>query len=96
MTEYSNRPERPRLEPEIIPPAHGRRESGWQYEVWPRYMSSTGGTHRLYVARLGPLGRSLPRDVFGPLVAGRVEQARHRGPAPMTGRWSGEAGRKPV
>lgn len=69
MTEYSNRPERPRLEPEIIPPAHGRRESEWQYEVWPRYMSSTGGTHRLYVARLGPLGLALLMALIGIVVA---------------------------
>jgi hypothetical protein len=69
MTEYSNRPERPRLEPEIIPPARGGRESEWQYEVWPPYMSSTGGTHRLYVARLGPLGLALLMALIGIVVA---------------------------
>ena len=70
MTEYSNRPERPRLEPEIIPPAHGRRESGWQYDVWQPYGSSTaGGTHRLYVARLGPLGLAVLMAVIGIVVA---------------------------
>jgi hypothetical protein len=72
MTEYSNRPERPRLEPEIIPPARGRRESGsgWQYDVWQPYMSSTaGGTRRLYVARLGPLGLVLLMALIGIVVA---------------------------
>jgi hypothetical protein len=70
MTEYSNRPERPRLEPEIIPPARSRRESGWQYEVWSPYGSSTaGGTHRLYVARLGPLGLALLMALIGIVVA---------------------------
>jgi len=70
MTEYSNRPERPRLEPEIIPPATSRRESGWQYEVWSPYASSTaGGTHRLYVGRLGPFGLALLMALIGIVVA---------------------------
>jgi hypothetical protein len=70
MTEYSNRPERPRLEPEIIPPARSRREAGWQYEVWSPYVSSSaGGTHRLYVARLGPLGLTLLMALIGIVVA---------------------------
>jgi hypothetical protein len=69
MSEYSNRPERPRLEPEIIPPARGRRESGWQYDVWQPYASSTGGPHRLYVARLGPIGLAILMALIGIGVA---------------------------
>jgi hypothetical protein len=69
MAEDSNRPERPRLEPEIIPPARGRRESEWQYDVWRPYVSSTGGTHRLYVARLGPFGLAVLMLLIGIVVA---------------------------
>ena len=70
MAEYSNRPERPRLEPEIIPPARGRREPGWQQDGWQPYASSTsGGTHRLYVARLGPVGLAVLMMLIGIVVA---------------------------
>jgi hypothetical protein len=68
MADDSNRPERPRLEPEIIPPARGRRDSGWQYDVWQPYMS-TGGTHRLYVGRLGPFGLAVLMLLIGIVVA---------------------------
>jgi hypothetical protein len=40
-----SRPERPRVEPEIIPPGDPRTR-------WEGY----GATHRIYVARLGPFG----------------------------------------
>jgi hypothetical protein len=56
MAHYSDRPERPRLEPEIIPPARGRREPGWQHDVWEPYAPSAGTTHRLYMAKFGPFG----------------------------------------
>jgi hypothetical protein len=70
MVEDSNRPERPRLEPEIIPPASGRHESGWQYDVWQPYVSpTTGGTHRLYVARLGPIGLAVLMLLIGIVIA---------------------------
>jgi hypothetical protein len=41
--------DRPRVEPEIIPPGDPRvrREGSWR---------SFDGTHRIYVARLGPFG----------------------------------------
>jgi hypothetical protein len=71
MVEDSNRPERPRLEPEIIPPARGRREPGWQYDAaWQPYASSTaGGTHRVYVARLGPIGLAVLMVLIGIVIA---------------------------
>jgi hypothetical protein len=69
MAQDSNRPERPRLEPEIIPPARGRREPGWQYDVWQPYASSTGGMHRLYVTRLGPIGLAVLMMLIGIVVA---------------------------
>jgi hypothetical protein len=48
--------ERPRVEPEIIPPDSHRRPwqgSGWRDDgMW----TSSDGTHRVYVARIGPFG----------------------------------------
>jgi hypothetical protein len=69
MMENSSRTERPRLEPEIIPPARGRRESDWQYDVWQPYGSTTGEMHRVYVARLGPIGLAALMFLIGIVVA---------------------------
>jgi hypothetical protein len=69
MVENSNRSERPRLEPEIIPPARGRRGSDWQPETWPRHGSTIGATHRLYVGRVGPFGLALLMLLIGIVVA---------------------------
>ena len=55
MPSNKNQPERPRREPEIIPPGKDRpdRNSGWP----PNYgYSQTRSTHRIYVSRIGPLG----------------------------------------
>lgn len=41
-------PERPRLEPEIIPPDR----SAWRTDGY----AESSGTHRIYVGRLGPFG----------------------------------------
>jgi hypothetical protein len=53
-------PERPRAEPEIIPPDRdGRhpdyRQSPWRADVF----TDRRGTHRIYIARLGPIGIAL-------------------------------------
>src|SRR5271163_2578285 len=69
MYQDSNHPERPRLEPEIIPPAKGRRGSDWQPVVWPPYASTAGTTQRLYVARLGPVGLAFLMVLIGIVVA---------------------------
>jgi hypothetical protein len=49
----SNEPERPRYEPEIIPPDRVRgdemRRATWGFD-------NAGGTHRIYVTRIGPFG----------------------------------------
>ena len=69
MYQDSNQPERPRLEPEIIPPAKGRRGSDWQPDAWPPYASTAGTTQRLYVARLGPVGLAFLMLLIGIVVA---------------------------
>jgi hypothetical protein len=68
MAHYSDRPERPRLEPEIIPPARSRREPGWQHDVWEPY-APRGSTHRLYVARIGPFGLAMLMLIIGFVAA---------------------------
>jgi hypothetical protein len=55
MPSNKNQPERPRHEPEIIPPGKDRpdRNAAWP----PNYgYSQTRSTHRIYVSRIGPLG----------------------------------------
>jgi hypothetical protein len=59
MPSNKNQPERPRREPEIIPPGKDRpdrnsdRNAAWP----PNYgYSQTRSTHRIYVSRIGPLG----------------------------------------
>jgi len=69
MSNNSNRPERPRLEPEIIPPRYGRRDGDWLEGNWTPYASSAGGTQRIYFAKLGPFGLAIVMLVIGFLAA---------------------------
>ncbi len=55
MTDDSNQPERPRVEPEIIPP--GRHQSDWRNSPWRD--DAYSGTQRVYVTRIGPFGMAL-------------------------------------
>jgi hypothetical protein len=60
MADDRERPERPRVEPEIIPPDRGGRQSNWRQPLWRTDgFTQTRGTHRIYVARLGPFGLAL-------------------------------------
>jgi hypothetical protein len=68
MTEDSNLPERPRLEPEIFPPARSRRGSDWAGD-WRPYISTAAGTHRVYVTKLGPFGIALLMLIIGVIAA---------------------------
>jgi len=61
-------PERPRSEPEIIPPDRTGRETGWRREGGRPY-GFTGGTHRIYVGGIGPLGIAILILVVGIIVA---------------------------
>jgi hypothetical protein len=58
MPNQQEQPERPRQEPEIIPP--GRDWPG-RDSAWPPNNGFDGrrGTHRIYVGRIGPLGFAL-------------------------------------
>jgi hypothetical protein len=69
MVEDSRYTERPRLEPEIIPPRRTRGDSDWPPRDWRPYISAATGTHRLYVGRLGPFGFAVIMLVIGILAA---------------------------
>jgi hypothetical protein len=58
---YSNQPpERPRAEPEIIPPDRSGHRSDWRNAPWQGDMFTRArGTQRIYVTRVGPLGVAL-------------------------------------
>ncbi len=64
----SNEPERPRVEPEIIPP--NRFGRGDREQSGPPYgYSQMRGTHRVYVGRIGPFGFALIMLIAGFLAA---------------------------
>jgi hypothetical protein len=71
MAKSSNEPERPRAEPEIIPPDRNQtRSSGWPpYGVPQSAYTQSAGMHRVYVSRIGPIGFALLILVIG-LFAG--------------------------
>jgi hypothetical protein len=65
MAPYSNEPERPRVEPEILPPDRSGRNRG---DGWPPHGYSNG-PQRIFVTRIGPFGFALAMLVVGLLVA---------------------------
>ena len=70
MAKYPDQPERPRAEPEIIPPDRsggpGRRDPAWPP---PDGFTPAYGTQRVYVGRIGPFGFALLLLVIGFLAA---------------------------
>lgn len=68
-TKNSNEPERPRVEPEIIPPNHFGRH--YRDERWPppHGFTQMRGTNRVYVGRIGPFGSALIMLIAGLLAA---------------------------
>jgi hypothetical protein len=58
-----NRPERPRAEPEIIPPDRDGGQADWRrmpYNPWRgRGFEELRGSQRVYVGRIGPFGIAL-------------------------------------
>ena len=63
MAKNPDRPERPRCEPEIIPPDRSRHESEW------RPYASGAGTERIFVGRIGPFGMALVLLAFALVLA---------------------------
>ena len=69
MAPDSQRPERPRLEPEIIPPRRARRgDPEWQPYDWQPYVSAAS-TQRIYVGRFGPFGFAIIMLIVGIIAA---------------------------
>jgi hypothetical protein len=70
MADNPNKPERPRAEPEIIPPDRsggaGGRGSAWPP---PPFGTTARGTHRIYIGRIGPVGFALFLLMIGLLAA---------------------------
>ena len=55
-----NRPERPRVEPEIIPPDRNGGQADWCRPPWRgRGFEDIRGSQRVYVGRIGPFGIAL-------------------------------------
>jgi hypothetical protein len=76
MPNYSDEPERPRAEPEIIPP--GRGNGRGRGPAWPQppfgftqnhgpqnHGSQNYGSQRVFVGRIGPLGFALLLAMVG-------------------------------
>jgi hypothetical protein len=66
MAAYPNEPERPRVEPEILPPERSGRNTGG--DGWPPYGYRTG-SQRIFVTRIGPFGFALVMLVVGLFAA---------------------------
>ena len=69
MAQDRNEPERPRVEPEILPPDRGQglgQGRGWPP---PPYGQARAGGTRLYVTRIGPFGVALMTLAIGLLAA---------------------------
>jgi hypothetical protein len=70
MTNNHDHPERPRYEPEIIPPGHSERQHDWHNTPWRNGpMGYTGTTQRVYMTRIGPFGIALMLLAIAAIVA---------------------------
>lgn len=75
MVDDPDHPERPRVEPEIIPPDRSPRRPDWRQQAWrrqtwqPFFSTAADETHRIYVAKLGPLGVALLILLIGVIAA---------------------------
>jgi hypothetical protein len=69
MTDPGDEPERPRVEPEIIPPDR-TSQSEWRHSPWRADgFGATRATQRVYVTRLGPFGVALLLLAIAAVVA---------------------------
>jgi len=79
MVDDSDQPERPRVEPAIIPPDRTPRRPDWRQQAWrrqtwrgqtwqPLFSTAADEKHRIYVTRLGPFGFTLLMLIVGIVV----------------------------
>jgi hypothetical protein len=66
MPRKSNKPEQPRVEPEIIPPDRSRQGMDWRQptsqSTWRPYGpgdAGMGGAYQIHVGRIGPFGLAM-------------------------------------
>ncbi len=75
MVDDPDQPERPRVEPEIIPPDRNPRRPDWRQQAWrrqtwqPFFSTAADETQHIYVGRLGPLGVALLILIVGVIAA---------------------------
>lgn len=69
MSSSSNEPERPRVEPEILPPDR----NGWNGQSWPPppygYGQRASGSQRIFITRISPFGFGLATLIMGVFAA---------------------------
>jgi hypothetical protein len=62
MPRKSDKPEQPRVEPEIIPPDRSRQGMDWRQPTWRPYGPGDvggDGSYRIHVGRIGPFGLAM-------------------------------------
>jgi hypothetical protein len=72
MPRKSDKPEQPRVEPEIIPPDRARQSTDWRQPAWRPYgpgEAGATGSYRVYVGRVGPFGVAMLALAFTLLAA---------------------------
>jgi hypothetical protein len=70
MARKSDKPEQPRVEPEIIPPDRTRGGLDWRRPAWQPYGTDQAhGSYRVYVGRVGPFGIAMLALAFVLLTA---------------------------
>lgn len=78
MPRKSDKPEQPRVEPEIIPPDQTRQSMDWRQPTWgqstwrPSSQGEAGGSYRVDVGRIGPFGGVMLALAFAILAAAIV------------------------
>jgi hypothetical protein len=70
MADDPNRPERPRSEPEIIPPDRDGGHPNWRHTPWRGGgFEEIHGSHRVYIGRVGPFGIALLLLAIAAIIA---------------------------
>jgi len=70
MADDKDQLERPRVEPEIIPPGRSGQQGDWRRSPWSDgAFDRTRAAHRIYVSRVGPFGIALLLLAIAAIVA---------------------------
>lgn len=69
MVDDRNEPQRPRVEPEIIPPGRDGAQNDWHRPPWSGPYGQTYTTHRIHVRRFGLFAIALVLLAIAVIVA---------------------------